>query len=121
MFKRFKHQPVDEQESVRYALPVSPEARPHHRAVYEVGDFTGLDADQVTDLLARAENDAAYGLPGCAHLVVTCDLWTGLVNHHVPCSTGLEALGLAAAIVAEKRTEDPERPFTVTVTPLLPH
>lgn len=91
------------------------------RAVYEIGDFAGLDPDQVAEVRARAAADAAYGLPGCAHLVVTCDLRTGLVTHHVPCSSGLEALELAEQVVAAKRAEDPEQAFTVKVTPLLPH
>ena len=90
-------------------------------ATYEVPDLAALSPEEVDALIARAEAERADGEPGCAHLVVTCDLRSGLVNHHVPCSTGAEALVLARQLVAEKRERTPGRPFTVRVTPLLPH
>ncbi|MET3963173.1 hypothetical protein ABIE44_003107 [Marmoricola sp. OAE513] len=90
-------------------------------ATVEVADFAALDEAGAVDLLQRARDAAAAGRAACAHLVVTCDLRTGLVNHHVPCSSGVEALELAAQVVADRRATQPHRPFTVTVTPLLPH
>ena len=91
------------------------------RAVYAIDDFSALDDDQVAALRRRAESDVANGLVGCAHLVFARDLRTGLVNHHVPSSNGLEALELAEQVTAERRASEPEDTFTVTVTPLLPH
>jgi hypothetical protein len=91
------------------------------RAVYDVADYAALADDEVAALAARAEQDAAAGLAPCPHLVVTQDLSTGVVNHHVPCSSGLEALALAGHLVEEKRAAEAGRPFTVTVMPLLPH
>lgn len=122
MFKKSKDRSADTSVADDPAAdPASQAPLSREHAAYEIGDFAGLDESQVAELRARAQADAAYGLPGCAHLVVTCDLRTGLVTHHVPCSTGLEALELAEQVVAGKRAEDPERAFTVTVTPLLPH
>lgn len=130
MFKRPKspdaHVPAWERPRDVTALtlargPRIPEQPTGRHAIYEVGDFAGLDADQIDELLHRAETDFVNGLRGCAHLVVTCDVRTGLVTHHVPCSDGREALQLAGQVVAEKRAEDPDVAFTVKVTPLLPH
>lgn len=130
MFKRPKspdaHVPAWDRRLEATALtlaagPRIPEQPTGRHAIYEVGDFASLESDQVAELRERAEADDVNGLRSCAHLVVTCDVRTGLVTHHVPCSDGREALQLAEQIVAEKRTEDPEFAFTVKVTPLLPH
>jgi hypothetical protein len=91
------------------------------RATYAVDDFVSLDDAALAELVGRAHADADRGLPSCAHLAITRDLRSGVVNHYVPCASAIEAFALASQIVAEKRTEDPEREFTVTITPLLPH
>jgi hypothetical protein len=90
-------------------------------ATYPVDDLLALDNDDVAALLERARADQEAGTPSCAHLVITRDLRTGVVNHYVPCVSGAEALRLATDVAAEKLASDPQREFTVTVTPLLPH
>ena len=109
---------VPDQRSAPEPVAAAPVAA---TAVYEVADFAALDEQDVAALAQQADDDAAAGMSGCAHLVVTQDLSTGVVNHHVPVGSGREALALAAQIVAEKRAGEAGRPFTVTVTPLLPH
>jgi hypothetical protein len=91
------------------------------KAVYEIADVTVLTQDEISARTRQAQDDRASGLLACAHLVVTRDLSTGVVNHHVPCSSGLEAIELAVQVAEEKRTAEPGRAFAVTVMPLLPH
>lgn len=101
--------------------PKEPESAPQPLATYPIDDYAALDGEQVAALVARAEADLANQVAGCAHLVVTRDLGSGQVQHHVPCTSGKEALALAAHVLADKRAEDPDGAFTITVTPLLPH
>lgn len=139
MFKRSKTPPPDQHRPMGYewlaleqqaprepGAPTAvaerrPASPPAGRAVYEIPDFAKLTDEDVYALKQQAAADIESGLVGCAHLVFTRDLGTGIVNHHVPCSNGSEALLLAVRVVAEKRAERPKRRFTVTVTPLLPH
>ncbi|MFL6158359.1 MAG: hypothetical protein ACJ72D_19885 [Marmoricola sp.] len=119
MFKNAKARPAaapaPTQPAVAAPAPVV------ERAAYAVEDYVALGTDELAALLARIEADTARGAVACAHLVITRDLRSGVVHHFVPCGSATEALALAARVADEKTAEDPERPFTVTVTPLLPH
>ncbi|HET6154192.1 MAG TPA: hypothetical protein VFE15_14690 [Marmoricola sp.] len=115
--------PTSEITAARTASPETglEAARTQAPTTYPVDDLVSLGEEKVAALIAQAHADQETGLATCPHLVITRDLRTGVVNHYVPCATGAEALRLAVDVVAEKLASDPQREFTVTVTPLLPH